>query len=140
MREPREPAGQFLRALDADGIAGEKFLENFFGVRDGGGVGNDFTIGLHFAQPELCPFRTVHKPAKFDIVGEQEVRERGQVAFKLFGFFCFVKRDTDVLGFYMADQQRGFFARDDQVGCAASDAFRLVGGDDARIKRFQQGL
>src|ERR1019366_4823134 len=140
MREPREPVGQFLRAFEANRVAREKFLENFFSVRDGGGVGNDFAVGLHLAQPELRAFRTVHKPAEFDIVREQQVCERGQVAFELVGFFRLVERDTNVLGLDIANQQTVLFVIDGQVGCAAFDPLGFVGGDDAWIERFQQRL
>ena len=71
MCETREAAGEFFRAFDADGITREKFLQNFFGVYNGDGVRDNFTIRLHVTQLEFYTFGAIHKPAEFDVIREQ---------------------------------------------------------------------
>ena len=88
MRELREAAGQILRAFNADRIVREKFLEHFFGVGKYGRIVDKFAVAFHLGQTETVLFRSVHEPAKIEIVREQKIGHRGQITFELIGFFC----------------------------------------------------
>ena len=114
---------------------GGKALRQFLGGVDGGGlgseeIGDEFTDGAfrervddeavvftNGCEANDALFLSVDVPAEFEVISEEEVVERFEVAFHLVRFFDAVEFDADILGFDVP--QWHFTLLDDEIRCAA---------------------
>ena len=138
MGQAGHPLGQIFRRRDWFGPAGQEIVEE-----RGHGVAAGFVVAQLAAAPDPgqaggLPGLPLDVPAKLQVISQDQVVEGPAVAAELFGAFGFVEGATDVLGFDVADRQAG--ARHREVGRAAFDPPRLVGGHDVRVQRFEQRL
>jgi len=91
---------------------------------------------LPAAEFDLLAQLAVHVPAELQLVGQQQVAEGAAIAAQLLAPLHVAQRHADVLGLHIADNEAA--AGDDEIGRAAGDALRLVGGRHGRVERFQQ--
>jgi hypothetical protein len=99
-----------------------------------------FAAGPDVREPEGFTPGAIHKPAELEVVGEQQVRERREIALELAGPLRFVEVGPRVFGFDVAQRQVIAFAGDDIIRSPTVGAFGLVGRDNVRVERFEEFL
>ncbi len=95
-------------------------------------------IGSGPRHANRLPVFTVHIPAKFEIVGQEQIAKRAQVAFHLVGFLDLAEALAHVLGFDITE--RHLTPGDDEIRGAALDVPGLVGGGHALAHGFHEGF
>ena len=151
-RPRRQPQRQFAGRGDERGGGGEKVGEQFGNRFDGGG--SPFQRVNHpgatrhpslrrrgmetLCQSRRQPSFPAHIPAKFQIVGQQQIGEAGPITLQLLAGFHRIEIGPNILGLDVA--QRQLAARNDVIRRTAGDPLRLVGGGHRGVQRLDQRL
>lgn len=142
MSEAGHALGEVARAIDLLGLVGEEIGEQGFEV--GWAFPNFFelAIGGQVGEADGAATLAVDVPAEFEVIGEEQVFEGGEVAFELGSALDLVEGLADVFGFDVAEGQgadvEGF--GDDEVGGAAGDVTGFVGDEQVGVEGGEEGV
>ena len=129
MGQARHSLGQIFGGVDGLRLMRQKISQQLFNRFEAAFLRFEFPAGLGARQARFLPQIAIHVPAKFKIIGEDEIIQGAAIAFQLLAALCFSQRFPHVFGFDIADAQ--LIAGDDVIGRAAGNAFGFVGGGDA---------
>ena len=83
---------------------------------------------LYSSDPDLLSKRSIGISAECQVVGQDQIGKAVPIAEKLFGFFGFIKGNSDVFGFHIS--KRNSIPGDDEIRGSTFDPARFVRGLD----------
>jgi hypothetical protein len=101
-------------------------------------VRQDLVAFTNPAQPGAVAKLPVHKPAKLQVIGQNQIGQRLFVALQLAGILCLIQGLAKVFGLHITNGKA--IPAQDEIRCAALYSLWFVGSTDPWVERFDQIL